>query len=352
MRNGWVIAAVLACGTARAAEVPNWSADTFRRNDVLDGHDGWKSGFAQDQWFGTDDGDIALPATDLNNTDTRGTVYGSGWAADNWLIRANQAKVRQGRTTVHVFSEDNDTSGIAFNHDDNDSFYLVGWSADDAPPPIDAVNAGTLFLLRVENGQATELIRGAATPSAQDYTELTATVQDGVISVDFGGQRAFDVTDPSPLAAGYSGFYAYDAGYDGNYGSTNVYFTDIEVAWSDDDDDSVVDDDDNCEKAANPDQADVDNDGVGNVCDPDFEPVDTGDADTDADSDADTDADTDADSDADADADTDGTPGGGDEDFGAAKCGCAAGGTGSGPFGLLIAMIAWRRSGRRRAIDR
>jgi hypothetical protein len=60
---------------------------------------------------------------------------------------------------------------------------------------------------------------------------------------------------------------AFDCTYGGGYDA----FASKLVAYGDTDGDSIPDDSDNCPTVANPDQADLDHDGLGDVCDPDVD---------------------------------------------------------------------------------
>ena len=78
-----------------------------------------------------------------------------------------------------------------------------------------------------------------------------------------------DVTDPNPLPAGVAGVYAYDCGYSEGWGSVSgCFFDELRATRMDDDNDLVANDEDNCIVDANADQADVDGDGIGDICDP------------------------------------------------------------------------------------
>jgi uncharacterized protein (TIGR03382 family) len=327
---------------AHAGEILAWERDEFTPDAYIAPNDGWAAGFSYDRWYGGDGGEYAMPATDLNNYDVNGDRYGSGWAADNWLVRGEN--VRQGLVVATFFTYDDDTVGIVSNHNGSDTFYLAAWTGNSSPPgaPVPASGEGAIFLLRVENGNAAQL--GPTARARNPRTEwdvLELSVNDGRVVVTLNDQPLVDTTDPAPLPAGMGGMYSYDAGYDGGEGSTSVLFDDVAVYWSDDDDDGVADDNDNCEKVSNPDQQDRDNDGIGSACDGDEG---GGDADTDADADADTDTDVDTDADADADTDPADRPGNDSPEDVGADCGCQSAGAGAiGPWALLGLLLLRRR---------
>jgi len=136
--------------TAFAGTLPAWEMSSFgdREGSVMAGRDGWVNGYEPDPWWGTND--VALTATDDNNGDGGGDRYGSGWAADNWIVRGD--RVEQVSVTAVGVNEDDDFLGLVLNHNGSDSFYLVGITSDSAPPPVREVRNTTLYVIRVKDG--------------------------------------------------------------------------------------------------------------------------------------------------------------------------------------------------------
>lgn len=261
---------LLVLGMVHAGEIEAWSIDDFGRNSEMDGRDGWVAGYEDDPWYGYEG--VAYSLTD--DTDRFFERYGEGGAADNWLIRGED--IQQVSVRAEWGSQDDDTMGIVSNHDGSDTFYLLAYTENSAPPPLDTVNNGAiLVLMRVENGEP-ELLKRVSSDRATDSNEFTLEVDDGVITVALNGDTFFAVEDPDPLAAGQVGLYAYNSGDDQGRNSTYCYFTSIDVSYVDEDDDGVADDVDNCEDVSNPGQADWNDNGVGDACG-DPPPQDTGD---------------------------------------------------------------------------
>ena len=252
---------------ALAGDLPSWSRFDFPSNRSMAGRDGWSGGFEFDEWYGANNGRLAASSTDYNNSDSSREGYGSGWPADNWLIRGED--LAEGGILVEVSEQDDDTVGVVFRHDGDDTFYLLGWSADSAPPPVNFTEEGLLFLLRVEDGEATIAASVPADFATGGWAEMSLRVNDNTVTGDLGG-IVLTWTDSNPLPGGQAGFYAYDSGWDGGPGATNAWFDSVEMFWTDDDDDGVPDDVDNCESEANLYQSDEDFDNVGDACDPDF----------------------------------------------------------------------------------
>ena len=317
----WATWLILFTPKLALAETPlAWKLDHFGENQSVAGHNGWVNGYSADTWWGA--GGRAYSATDHNVSDSVGTGYGSGWAADNWIARGDH--VGQGVTSVSLYNEDDDAIGLVACSNMDDTFYLVGHSRDSTPPGVGAIEQPTLFVMRVEAGEPDLLETTQVGLRYDQFNELSLTIDDGALTVELNGTEVLEVVDPDPLLPGRSGLYAYDAGHDGGSQNTDAFFDAIEVRWMDEDGDSVPDDTDNCEGRPNKDQADDDDDGIGNACDADFEgPDDTGGDDTD-----------------------DGVdPGDLDEGITAAGCSCAAPTGAPTLSGVLLAAL-WL--GRRR----
>jgi uncharacterized protein (TIGR03382 family) len=260
-----------------AAELPLWAEVSFPEAPVK-GNDGWTGGFGEDDWMSNDDRNQLWPATDYNNGDYGGRAYGSGWAADNWLIKG--PSFHEGVASAVVGNRDDDCAGVVANHNGDDTFYLFALTSGSAPPPLaSTVPRSTAFLLRVEGGVATVLGEVRATALGETARPLRLEVNDGRLVGRYAGSVLIDVVDPAPLPPGQAGVYGYDTGNDG-WGGETAFFNRVEAFRFDDDGDGVADDDDNCEQIANPDQADADGDRRGDACDDppdDDEPVDESD---------------------------------------------------------------------------
>jgi hypothetical protein len=277
---------------AYAGPVDLWFKTNFQPDAPIAGSDGWVQGYAPDAWVGHPDGTRMMPATDDDNYDSPGDAYGSGWAADNWLIRG--AAFSDGGMTVELGNTDGAPIGVVLRHNGSDSFYLVAHTRNDAPPPMPAVFDPAVFVLRIEGGEGA-VLGTADAPFMLGTSTLQVELDGGALRVTFDGVALLDLTDPDPLPAGQAGVYSYNSGFTGNFGDTS-YIESVEVYLFDDDNDGVVDDDDNCEHVSNADQLDNDRDGAGNACDPTPGPPSTeesGPNDTDAHSDVPAAADTD-----------------------------------------------------------
>lgn len=247
-----------------------WGQDRWRRGVAVEGTDGWVGGYASDRWQGTVSGDELMPSTDDNNGDSQGNGYGSGWAADNWLIRGQI--LDEGVIVGNVGNTDNDAVGVVLNHNGSDTFYLAFHTSDRTPPPYQnsSVSDSTLGLVRVENGNAT--IMATTTVSALDDSTIPMRLDrsGNRVRVLLDGTAIISEVDNNPLPPGQAGVWAYDCGADWN----TCFFASVRAFGWDHDDDGIINDEDNCRDDANPDQADSDGDGVGDACEPP-PPVDT-----------------------------------------------------------------------------
>lgn len=256
-------------GMVHAGEIEAWSIDDFGRNNEMDGRDGWSAGYSEDPWYAYEGAAYSL--TDDNERYFE--RYGDGEASDNWLIRGEA--IEQVSVRAEWSSQDDDTMGIVSNHDGRDSFYLLAYTENSAPPPLESISNGAILaLIRVEDGEP-EVLKRVSSNWASGTNQFSLEVDDGIITVALNDDTFFAVEDPDPLGAGKVGLYAYDSGDDRGQSSSYCWFTSIEVSYVDEDDDGVADDEDNCEEVSNPGQADWNDNGVGDACG-DPPPQDTG----------------------------------------------------------------------------
>lgn len=250
---------------ALAGEVEVWSYTNFPDRQDINGYDGWVSGYDQDAWMGytgRDGTSYALPLTDdyeQNGCDQR-------WnnSCANALTHP-AVDVIDGHFSASVYTDDDDTIGIAFGYQgDNDYLlFLLCGSAADSSCPLESVGAGNAALVQISKGTATVLAtdKGGFDQGAEIVMDVT--VNDGKIRAGAGNVKiSADMPDERNLNG--VGYYSYNAGAaDQSY----VYFWNTTLFAMDDDDDGIIDDEDNCEQAANPDQTDADGDGKGAACD-------------------------------------------------------------------------------------
>jgi MYXO-CTERM domain-containing protein len=257
-------------GMVHAGEIEAWSIDDFGQDNYMAGEDGWSAGYEDDPWYAYEGQAYSL-TDDGDGTES----YGEGGAADNWLIRGEA--IQQVSVRAEWSSQDDDTVGIVSNHNGSNSFYLLAYTENSAPPPLQTVNNGAaLILMRVEKGEP-EVLERVRSDFATNTNEFTLEVDDGVITVSLNGDTSFSVEDPDPLGAGKVGMYAYNSGQDQGGNVTYCWFSAMEVSYVDEDDDGVADDEDNCEDVSNPGQADWNDNGIGDACgDPPPQDEDTG----------------------------------------------------------------------------
>jgi len=255
---------------ASAGEVEAWSVDNFGNAGRMAGSDGWKNGYEEDPWWAYRGAAYSM-TDDRVHGDFPG--YGEGTEADNWLIRG--ADVAQGVVRVNWGTDDDDAIGLVSNHNGSGNFYLLIYSEQSVPPPLSETNdRPELLLYRVQGGKA-EVLKRVRSSYARESNDLSLEVDDGILTASLNGDTFFAVEDADPLGAGKGGMYAYNSGEDGGNQSSYCWINSIDVSYVDEDDDGVPDDSDNCEDVANPNQADWNENGIGDACG-DAEPQDTG----------------------------------------------------------------------------
>lgn len=254
----------LMLSAAHAGTIDLWSQTTFPANAAVAGTTGWTNGFDEDPWQGSRDGSLLLPSTDLDNDNVGGDGYGSGWAADNWLLRG--IAFSEGGIAGRVGNSDDDTVGLVINHNGSDTFYLAAHSENSCPPPLEVVRESTVYLMRVQDGEA-EVVATSDAPRLGGAVDMVLERNGDQVVVRFDGATLITFDDPSPLGPGQVGVYSYNSGLE-RFSDAFCFFDSVRGFVFDDDDDGQRDDLDNCPDVANADQADADNDGLGDPCDP------------------------------------------------------------------------------------
>ena len=346
-----------------ADPVQTWEYDDWIRNESMQGRDGWRGGYDEDEWYGnqTESGKRYV----WSNTDdgTNGS-WGSGDGIDNWLVNQDY-EFNDGAILADFNTSDDDGMGIVFRFQNSRNFYLflmVGEVSGGGSEGTNPLGGSTIssMLIKIENGNATVLDEASDSYLDDGWRWAYLSVNDDQIDAYYWDELESDgslgepdislsAIDPSPHEDGNIGVYAYNCGSDGD---TYAVFGTVYGLEHDDDNDGVLDDDDNCEFVANAGQADTDGDGEGDACDETPGTEDTGDSSGD---------DPGGDDDGD-DSTGDGTSGGSDdagagigdpgdgfdyaevvgETIGGGSCGCAAVTLPAGlaslliPFGLVL----------------
>lgn len=275
----WIIALLL--GTpAHSGEVLVYDPSiNYGYQTPMAGRDGWTNGYGADGWRGVDDAIISWTDDNVGGADPS---YGSGTPLDNWIV--NGPRVDDGFVETILFNQDDDFVGMVFSLSSRESFYLAGLTFDSSPPPMpNSGDRARLVLMRISGGRAEFLLEPTRVSVSRDQMAreglfFSVGRNDGELFITWNDE-IFTVEDDNPLPSGQFGVYSYDSGFDGGGpGSTVSGAVGFAVHQFDDDDDGVVDDADNCEFEPNPDQRDLDGDGLGDVCDPTpgNEPGDTG----------------------------------------------------------------------------
>lgn len=251
-----------------------WSYTDYPEDETIHGVDGWSSGYAEDDWYGYQGQQqrYALPLTDEN-----GGTWGDGGPHDNWLIN-DDAEVGDGLLVTSVYSEDDDSIGLVLRWQDPENyllFVMTGSGRNEGSGPVD----DGIFAALVEIREGEAIVLDQVEDSYDRYALHALAIganDDQVFALlwedtDTGDSPIIELyaDDVDDMGIGLGGFYAYDAGYDGGGQNTNVFFGGVGVSAYDDDEDGVIDDEDNCEQVPNPDQADLDGDGIGSACDDD-----------------------------------------------------------------------------------
>jgi hypothetical protein len=254
---------------ARAGDLPLWDQTTFANRGDIKGTNGWTGGFELDNWVGASNGTELSPNTDINNGDTGGSSYGSGWAADNWLVRG--ASFQDGAIEARVGNNDDDGVGLVLSLSGPEAFYLAYHTSDSGVPPMQEFeNDSQWVLLRIEGGVGTILQAVRANALTSNPVRARFERNNARLQLVIDGNVALDVDDPAPLPAGQAGVFGYDVGYGGQYDwfdGEAGFFRLITASLLDVDDDGIADDTDNCERVGNPGQEDADGDGKGDPCD-------------------------------------------------------------------------------------
>jgi len=316
-------------GLAQAGEIEAWEITDFGNSGEMTGNSGWRAGYGDDPWYAYQGDAFSLTDDSVSQSNFRG--YGNGDSTDNWLIRGDA--IAQVSVEGVWSSQDDDAIGIVTNHNGKDSFYLLAYSEHSSPPPVYYTNdRAELMLIRVEGGEP-EVLNRVRSEYAGGSNTLSLSIDDGILTASLNDDTFFVVEDPNPLGAGQTGLYAYNSGDDGGYNTTYCWFSEIRTSYVDEDDDGVADDTDNCEEIANPDQADWNDNGIGDACG-DERPEDTG-GDTSTPDTSDP-------------GDTD-IPGGlrGDIELEAASCGCSSSKQPTGLAGLAVMLTGLILSRRR-----
>ena len=272
----------------------------------LSGNSGWSTKFCQDGWttalnggviaqtdLGCTCGQAASLACDFAVYTADGNPCYKSQASDNLLIRGDLD------WSDYAFdftfrNADNDTMGVVFRYQNTANYYALWYSRDLGPDLVGACDGSFpgARLVRVAaksgSGKAVVLAESKTTYQVGAVHKVRVEAQGKALRVYFdansdgqidpGTELLFDVQD-DVHGHGAVGLTAYQNGAgEAPCNKGGCWFDDVVVQEIggvavpvDGDGDGIFDDKDNCVAVANPDQADHDGDGAGDVCDLDVD---------------------------------------------------------------------------------
>lgn len=265
--------------------------ESYGNDNSFSGAGGWLTQYTQDAWETRGLNGVGTALFARRDDGSNGPGWGGNRPQDDMLVQiGNRCGPADDRAcawgtvqldTDFFVGEGNgaDGLGVVFSWVDANDFWLFVMSRDRMPRGSgadDTFNGSRL--IHVVNGVGAETFDNAAlTYASFSRGHLTVLADGGNLQVwldrddtglVFANERVFDVRPNTGIPSGRVGPYCYDNGGFNN-GVPICAFDEVTVRIKDTDADGRGDPYDNCPTVANVDQANLDGDALGDVCDPD-----------------------------------------------------------------------------------
>lgn len=249
---------------ASAADVRVLHEDFSLDVDPLVGTGHWVGGWTGDNW--KVDGGVAEPTTNSRNPHN----WNANSPTRNFVVHTRET-FGDFELLVDVRNDGIGAVGVVFRYQDVSNYNLIVFSTEWRPSHVGqqtrfSHDGATLF--RVVDGQPT-VVQQVANSTKRPQSAVWAKVrvvadgQDIDVYIDLDDDGTFEhvlTASDTFFTTGHVGLYSW---------YTFSAFDELEVWQPDTDGDGIADEQDNCPDDSNPNQVDSDQDGLGDVCDPD-----------------------------------------------------------------------------------